>query len=51
MRDNEADEAPMKAFAGALGYRFVTDWALMMPLEKTFSRPQIVCPRERSSVT
>ena len=35
--DNEADEAPMKAFAGALGYRFVTDWALMMPLEKTLT--------------
>ena len=35
--DNEADEAPMKAYAESLGYRFATDWALMMPLEKTLT--------------
>jgi hypothetical protein len=35
--DNEADEAPMRAYAEALGYRFASDWALMMPLEKTLT--------------
>ena len=35
--DNEADEAPMRAYAEALGYRFASDWALIMPLEKTLT--------------
>jgi pyruvate-formate lyase-activating enzyme len=35
--DNEADEAPMKAYAEMLGYRYAADWALMMPLEKSLT--------------
>jgi pyruvate-formate lyase-activating enzyme len=35
--DNESDEAPMKAYAEMLGYRYAADWALMMPLEKSLT--------------
>jgi pyruvate-formate lyase-activating enzyme len=43
--DNEADEAPMRAYAEALGYRFASDWALMMPLEKTLTIADPANPR------
>lgn len=43
--DNEADEAPMQAYAEALGYRFHADWALMMPLEKVLTIAQPERPR------
>jgi MoaA/NifB/PqqE/SkfB family radical SAM enzyme len=35
--DNEDDEAPMKQYAEDLGYRFLTGWAYMMPLEKVLT--------------
>jgi pyruvate-formate lyase-activating enzyme len=43
--DNEADEAPMRAYAEALGYRFASDWALIMPLEKTLTIADPANPR------
>jgi pyruvate-formate lyase-activating enzyme len=47
--DNEADEAPMKAYAEMLGYRYAADWALMMPLEKSLT---IALPAEpRATLT
>jgi len=47
--DNEADEAPMKAYAEMLGYRYAADWALMMPLEKSLT---IAIPAEpRATLT
>ena len=35
--DNEADEAPMRAYAEMLGFRYAADWAVMMPLEKSLT--------------
>lgn len=43
--DNEADEAPMKVYAETLGYRFASDWAVMMPLEKTLTIANPAEPR------
>jgi pyruvate-formate lyase-activating enzyme len=43
--DNEADEAPMRAYAETLGYRFASDWALIMPLEKTLTIADPANPR------
>jgi hypothetical protein len=43
--DNESEEAPMKAYAESLGYRFATGWATMMPLEKTLTIADPANPR------
>jgi pyruvate-formate lyase-activating enzyme len=43
--DNESEEAPMKAYAESLGYRFTAGWATMMPLEKVLTIADPASPR------